>query len=241
MTISTKWIRVGNIACAVLLLALLALQMFQPFWEMPACICTEECTKAKNLADSDKINLDCPACKGSATVKVKACLWCKERPITTKLEAKEVANRDTSKPWTITIQQYTWMPTFEHTKGVTEYYSSVYNDRSMNTAEFNSGVEGTGYTFMVKDFVLMPVIVFFFGLIGGYLGIANSKNPLVSIFALVTGIFVVKDYLTIHMFQTGILWQLHLGIGIAIIAFALIPTAAYILRAIKWCNPKAAE
>ena len=133
------------------------------------------------------------------------------------------------------------MPTFTSTKGVTEYYSSIYNDRSLNAAEFNSGVEDTDYEFMVKDFVLTPVIVFFFGLIGGYLGIANSKNPVVSIFALVTGIFVVKDYLTLHIFQTGILWQLHLGIGIAIIALAMIPTAAYILRIIKWCNPNAAE
>ena len=241
MTISTKWVRICNIACAILLLALLALQSFQPFWTMPACICTEECTKAKTLADSDKINLDCPACKGYATVKVKSCLWCKERPKATKLEAKEVANRDTSKEWTITIQQYTWMPTFASTKGVTEYYHSIYDDRSMNTAEFNSGVTDTGYEFMVKDFVLMPVIVFFFGLIGGYFGLFQSKKALPSIFALVTGIFVVKDYLTIHIFQTGILWQLHLGIGIAIIVFALVPTAAYVLRAIKWCNPNAAE
>ena len=75
MTISTKWIRIGNIACAVLLLALLALQMFQPFWTMPACICTEECTKAKNLADSDKINTDCPACAGYAKIKVKTCCF----------------------------------------------------------------------------------------------------------------------------------------------------------------------
>lgn len=241
MTISTKWIRIGNIACAVLLLALLALQMFQPFWTMPACICTEECTKAKNLADTDKINTDCPACAGYATIKVKTCLWCKERPITTQLEAKEVSNRDYSEEWTVTIQQYAWMPTFTHTKGVTEYFTAEYKDRSINTAEYNAGVTGTGYEFMVKDFVLMPVIVFFFGLIGGYLGIANSKNPLVSIFALVTGIFVIKDYLTLEIFQRGMLWQLHLGIGIAIVLFALIPTAAYILRAIKWCNPNAAE
>lgn len=241
MTISTKWIRIGNIACAVLLLALLALQLFQPFWTMPACICTEECTKAKNLAESDKINTDCPACAGYASIKVKTCLWCKERPITTQLEAKEVSNRDYSEEWTVTIQQYTWMPTFTNTKGVTEYFTAEYKDRSINTAEYNSGVTGTGYEFMVKDFVLMPVIVFFFGLIGGYLGIANSKNPLVSIFALVTGIFVVKDYLTIEIFQRGMLWQVHMGIGIAIILFALIPTAAYVLRAIKWCNPKAAE
>ena len=241
MTISTKWVRICNIACAILLLALLALQMFQPFWTMPACICTEQCTKAKNLMDNDKINMDCPACKGYADVQVKACIWCKERPKTTQLEAKEVANRDTSKEWTITIQQYTWMPTFASTKGVTEYYSSIYNDRSLNTAEFNAGVTDTGYEFMVKDFVLMPVIVFFFGLIGGYLGIASSKNSLVSIFALVTGIWVVKDYLSIHLFQTGNLWQLHLGIGIAIILFALVPTAAYILKAVNWCNPNAAE
>lgn len=241
MTISKTWIRVGNIGCAVLLLVLLALQMFQPFWEMPACICTEECTKAKNLADSDKINLDCPACKGYATIKVKTCLWCKERPLTTQLEAKEVANRDYSEPWTITIQQYAWMPTFNSTKGVTEYYSAIYKDRSMNTAEFNSGVTGTGYEFMVKDFVLMPVIVFFFGLIGGYFGLFQSHKPLPSIFALFTGIWVVKDYLTIHLFQTGRLWQLHLGLGIGIIVFALIPTAAYLLRAAKWLNPNAAE
>ena len=241
MTISKKWIRVGNIGCAVLLLVLLALQMFQPFWEMPACICTEQCTKAKSLLDNDNINLDCPACKGYADVKVKSCLWCKERPKTTQLEAKEVASRDTSVEWTITIQQYTWMPTFASTKGVTEYYQSIYNGRSLNTAEYNSGVEGTDYEFMVKDFVLMPVIVFFFGLIGGYFGLFQSEKPLPSIFGLVTGIWVVKDYMTIHMFQTGAMWQLHLGLGVGIILFALIPTAAYILRVIKWCNPNAAE
>jgi len=88
---------------------------------------------------------------------------------------------------------------------------------------------------------MMPVVVLIFGLAGGFFGLFFSKHPLSSIFGLVTGIFVVKDYLTIHLFRTGILWQLHLGIGIGILLFALIPTAAWILRAIKWCNPKAAE
>jgi hypothetical protein len=241
MTISTKWIRICNIACAVLLLALLALQTFQPFWNLPGCTCTTECTKAQNLMDSDKIDMNCPACAPFASIKVKACVWCKERPKTTELDAKEVANRDTAKDWTLSIQHYTWMPTFPSTKGVTDYFTSMYKDRSINNSEFVSGVTGTGYSFMVKDFVLMPVIVFFFGLIGGYLGIAKSKNPVVSIFALVTGIWVVKDYLTLHIFRIGNLWQLHMGIGIAIILFALVPTAAYLLRIIKWCNPKAAE
>lgn len=248
MTISTKWIRVGNIACAVLLLALLALQAFQPFWTMPACICTEECTKSINeVLKPSEINLECPACKGYARIKNGKTpvvpIWCKARKLNS-IEAKQVSGIDSSKEWTVTIQQYAWMPTFASTVGVTEYFRSLYDDYSPYAGEYDQLVAlggGSEYTFRVKDMVLMPVIVFFFGLIGGYLCLFKSKNPLCSIFPLVTGIWVVKDYLTLHVFQIGKWWQIHMGIGIALIAFALIPTAAYILRAIKWLNPKAAE
>ena len=211
MLISKTWLKISNIALAVLLLALLALQL-TPFWTFPACTCTGSCAD-KFTADSS-----CDACK----IYFK---WCQNLDPTlhTGLKAEDI--RDTSKEWTLSIQHYTWMPTFESTKGVTEYFGKLYN---------------TGdYEFMVKDMATMPVIVFFFALIGAYFGIAQPTKPLWSIFGLVAGIAAVVAYLTLPIFQLGMGWKIHLGVAIAITVVALVPTAEYIARAINWLNPKA--
>lgn len=211
MLISKKWLRVSNIALAVLLLALLVLQ-FMPFWTMPACTCSGSCAD-KFTADSS-----CEAC----SVYFK---WCQnlDPSMHTGLKVEDI--RDTSKEWSISIQHYTWLPTFESTKGITEYFGSI----------FNTG----DYEFMVKDMATMPVIVFFFVLIGVYFGFMQSTKPLGSIFGLVAGILATVTYLTAPIFQMGTGWQIHLGVSIAIIVVALVPTVEYIARAAHWLNPKA--
>lgn len=211
MLISKKWIRVSNIALAVLLLALLVLQ-FTPFWTFPACTCSGSCAD-KFTADSS-----CEAC----SVYFK---WCRNLDPTlhTGLKAEDI--RDTSEAWSVSIQHYTWLPTFESTKGITEYFSSIFNT--------------SDYEFMVKDMATMPVIVFFFVLIGAYFGFIQSSKPLGSIFGLVVGVLSTVTYLTTPIFQMGAGWQIHLGVAIAITVVALVPTAEYIARAAHWLNPKA--
>lgn len=211
MLISKKWLRVSNIALAVLLLALLALQ-FMPFWTFPACTCSGSCAD-KFTADSS-----CDAC----SVYFK---WCQnlDPSLHTGLKAEDI--RDTTKEWSVSIQHYTWLPTFESTKGITEYFGN----------SFNTG----DYEFMVKDMATMPVIVFFFALIGAYFGFFQSAKPLGSIFGLVAGILATVTYLTAPIFQMGAGWQIHLGVAIAITVVALVPTVEYVARAIHWLNPKA--
>lgn len=216
MKISEKWIRVCNIAGAVLLLALLICQLL-PFWTMPACTCTGSCEPAKNKLSDPKIDPSCAAC--SATYK-----WCQN------LDAKYQAGidasklKDTTKEWTVSIQQYLWLPTFESCKGVTEYFQSVYNT--------------SDYTFMLNDIKNMPVAVFFFALLGAYFSFTKPSKPLVSIFAIFTGIVAIKAYLTMPIFQTGMLWQLHLVLAVLITLFSLPPIYECLRRAVAWLNPK---
>lgn len=215
MKVSTKWLQICNIACAVLLLALLLCQLL-PFWTMPGCTCEGGCEPAANRFSDPKVDTSCKAC----TVTYK---WCKNLAPQFRAGTDPDKLKDTSKDWTISIQQYTWLPTFECSKGVTEYFSSIYNTDD--------------YTFMVNDIKDMPVLVFFFSLIGAYFGFAKSKNPLSSIFALCTSIGAIAGYLSTPIFQTGMLWQVHLVIAVLIGLAALLPTYEYIRRAIDWLNP----
>ena len=57
MKISKKWLRLSNLICAILMVALLVLQ-FLPYWTFPACTCSELCKKLKY----DK---DCPLCRAT--------------------------------------------------------------------------------------------------------------------------------------------------------------------------------
>ena len=215
MKISTKWLRVCNISCAVLLLALLICQLL-PFWTMPACTCTGSCEPAPNKFSDPKVDSSCAAC--SITYK-----WCSNLDLKYRAGTDPDKLLDTSKEWTVSIQQYIWLPGFESCKGVTEYFSSVYNTED--------------YSFMLNDVKDMPVLVFFFSLLGAFFGLAKSDKPLSSIFALCTGISAVVGYLTQPIFQSGMLWQVHLALAILITLFSLVPTYEYIRRAICWLNP----
>lgn len=210
MLIPKKLLRISNIALAALLLALLLCQLM-PFWTFPACTCEGSCFS----------KYDDPSCK-ACSIYYKWCVNLDES-LLSGLAREDV--KDTSKPWTASIQQYTWLPTFESCKGITEYFQNEYNEGD--------------YEFMVKDMAGMPVLVFFFALIGAYFGIAASAKPLGSIFGLVTGIVATITYLTEPIFQAGMYWQVHLGVSIAITVVALIPTSEYIARAAHWLNPKA--
>ena len=292
MKISKTWIRVCNITCSVLLLALLVFQLL-PFWSMPACeVCqircelevNEECEACKinpgwcvvptsciceYKCAGKNINKDCPVC----SVDKGCCVTLTPAPLTTEatgetteatvetteatVDATEATVNATEatvdateaeedeealplvpiapipedrSPVRIAIQQFVWMPTFDSCEGVQDYFASVYS--------IDNPGRDNDYKFMLKDIVLMPVIVFFFSLVGGFLGIYKSDKSWVSIFALVTGIAAIIGYLTQPIFQTGALWQVHLGVGIAIFLVSLIPTVDYILRAIRWMNPK---
>lgn len=218
MKISTKWIRICNIACAVLLLALLVCQLL-PFWTMPGCTCEGSCEPAPNKFTDPKVDPTCEAC--SITYK-----WCRNLAAEYRAGTDPDKLLDTSEDWAVSIQQYVWLPTFECSKGVTEYFSNMYTTDD--------------YEFMVNDIKDMPVLVFFFALLGAFFGFYKSSNPLSSIFALCTGIGAVNGYLTMPIFQLGAMWQVHLVIAILVTLAALVPTYEYIRRAIDWLNPKKA-
>ena len=153
MKLPTTWIRICNIACAILLIALLVCQLL-PFWTMPGCTCTGSCEPAPNKLSDPKIDSSCKAC----TVTYK---WCKnlEKKYQAGIDSSKL--KDTSKDWTVSIQQYTWLPTFEMSKGVTEYFSSIFNTDD--------------YEFMVNDIKNMPFFVFAFVAVGVYLTIIKSN------------------------------------------------------------------
>lgn len=215
MKVSSKWIRLCNIACGVLLLALLLCQ-FLPAWTMSPCTCTGGCEPAPNKLSEPKIDSSCKAC----TITYKLCknLDAKYRA---GIDPKKLLN--TSEEWTVSLQQYVWTPTFEGCKGMTEYFSSIYSTDD--------------YDFMLNDVKDMPVLVFFFSLLGAYFGFFKSKNPLSSIFALCTSIAAVVAYLTMPFFQSIMMWQVHLVLAILIGLIALVPTYEYVRRAINWLNP----
>lgn len=206
MKIATKWVRLCNIICGILLIALLVCQ-FLPFWTMPACTCTDTCTKFDT-------NPDCGACK----YYFKWCLHLSDEDVGLGKE-----RGDYSKPWTISIQQYTWMPTFDSCDGATEYFTEI-----LSTDD---------YEFMVKDVVLMPVLVFFGALFGAYFCLIRSKNPLCSIIPLIVGIAGIAGYLTLPIFQLGALWQVHVVLSALMLLLSLVPTVEYVSRAIDWLNP----
>lgn len=220
MKVSTKWIRICNIACAVLLLALLACQLM-PFWTMPACTCEGSCEPAENRFSAAKVDPTCKAC--SITYK-----WCVNLAPEYRAGVDESKLLDTSEDWTISIQKYIWLPGFESSKGVTEYFQAQYNDAA------------TEYEFMVNDIKDMPVLVFFFSLIGAYFCIAKSGSPLSSIFGLCAGVGAVIGYLTMPIFQAGMLWQVHLVVAVLVVLSTLVPTYEYIRRACVWLNPNKA-
>lgn len=219
MTISTKWIKLCNIICAVLLLALLVCQLL-PFWTMPACTCTGGCEPAANRFSDPKIDPTCKAC----TVTYK---WCKNLDPKYQAGTNKATQLDTSEDWTVSIQQYTWLSKFECCKGVTEYFGSIFNTED--------------YTFMLNDIKDMPVLVFFFSLLGAFFGIFQSKKPMSAIFGLCAGVGATVSYLTMPIFQMGWLWQVHLVLGILAALFSLVPLTEAVFRALKWLNPKYAK
>ena len=213
MKISTKLVRLCNIVCAVLMLALLVMQLL-PFWTFPACNCTGKCEKFRG-------NEDCPMC----SVYYQACV---------NIPAEELSagtNRlDYSKEWKLSIQQYVWTPTFDECGGATEYFGGIFDTKETATTP--------EYEFMVKDIVLMPVLILVCAVFDAYLGFTKSGNSLTSIFALVAGVAGTVGYLTQPIFQLGAMWQVHLALSAVVLVISLVPTAEYLTRAVKWFLPK---
>ena len=82
MKSSKMWIRICNIACALLLIALVVFQ-FMPFWTMPACeVCQVRCELG--------INEDCPAC----SITDKWCVVPTSCICETKCASSKTANPD---------------------------------------------------------------------------------------------------------------------------------------------------
>lgn len=216
MKISTKWIRICNIACAVLLIALLVCQ-FLPFWTMPACTCTGSCEPAANKFSDPKVDSTCAAC----TDTYKLC-----KNLDKKYQAGTDSSKlkDTSKEWTVSIQQYTWLPTFESCKGVTEHFSRIFNTDD--------------YEFMVNDIKNMPFFVLVFCLVGIFCCIRYSKKPLPAYLPLGASIAAIIGYLTQPIFQMGMMWQVHLVVAVLVGLVSLINLYECIRRAIVWLDPR---
>ena len=210
MRISKNVIRLCNIACAVLMIALLVLQ-FLPFWTFPACNCTTKCEKLD-------FNANCPMC----SAHYKTCVHIPLEELTAGTD-----RLDYSKEWTVSIQQFTWTPTFDSCDGATEYFQKMYNTDD--------------YEFMVKDIVLMPILVLFGTAFGAYFCLFKSNKALSGIFPLIVGIAGVVGYLTLPVFQLGAMWQLHMALAAVVLVISLVPMAECIFRVIDWCTPSKAQ
>lgn len=216
MKVSTKWIRICNLACAVLLAALLICQ-FLPFWTMPACTCTGGCEPAASKLEDPKVDPSCKAC----TVTYK---WCKNLDKKYQAGIDSSKLKDTSKEWTVSIQQLTWLPTFECSKGVIEYFSDIFNTRD--------------YEFMVNDIKDMPFFVFAFCAVGIICCIKFLKKPLCAFLPLGASIAAVIGYLTQPIFQMGAMWQVHLVVAIVVGLVSLVNLYECFRRAIVWLDPR---
>lgn len=248
MKISKKWLRLSNMICAVLMLVLLALQ-FLPYWVFPACTCTEMCESKLNH------NRECELCRAY----YKICVLIPEDELSTN--ANPV---DYTQEWKLSIQQYTWTPTFESCDGATEYFTKFFedcNDKDTRATVLADDVvmmsafdnydatyvnNNKDYEFKVKDMVLMPVIVFVCALLGLYFCTLKAHSPLSGIIPLLAGVSGIVGYLTIPVFQinnnyTPYMWYIHMGVAALITLVSLVPITECIFRAINWCNPKKAQ
>lgn len=218
MKISKKWIRLCNIICAVLMVALLVLQ-FLPYWTFPNCVCETECQKLK-------YNKDCELCRAY----YKVCVMIPEDELAVNKD-----RLDYTKTWDLSIQQYTWTPTYDSCDGATEYFDWFFKDQ-YNDKDFE---------FKVKDIVLMPVVVLVCAVLGLYFCLFKGDKPLVGIIPLLAGVAGILGYLTVPVFQVRNLipnmWMVHLGVACAIAVFSLVPMLECVFRAINWCNPKKAQ
>lgn len=264
MKISKPWIRICNIACAVLMLVLLVLQCL-PFWTMPTCECTElRCELDVNtdcpacaitekwcvvptsciceyICDYSTTNMDCPVCYHD----IDCCFSTTPAPVSSTEENEDFLSMEElpepelrptgpipedAEPKKVSIQEFTWLSTFESCEGVFKYFDGIYSVKKTATTE--------KYDFMLNDIILMPVVVLFFALIGGFLCIIKSDKTWVSLFPLFFGVVAIYGYLTQPIFQAGALWQLHLGIGIAVLVVSLLPNITSVLNIINWFRPK---
>lgn len=216
MKISTKWIRICNFVCAALLIALLICQLL-PFWTMPACTCAGSCEPAENKFSDPKIDTTCEAC----TVTYK---WCRnlEKKYQAGIDSSKL--KDTTKEWTVSIQQYTWLPTFESCKGVTEYFGTIFNTDD--------------YEFMVNDIKNMPFFVFAFCAVGIYVMFTQPKKPLWCFCSLGASIAAIIGYLSHPIFRMGMMWQLHLVVAVLVGLASLINLYECFRRAVVWLDPR---
>ena len=218
MKVSTKWIRICNLACAVLLIALLVCQ-FLPFWTMPACTCTGACEPAANKFSDPKVDPTCEACLD--TYKL-----CKNLDRKYQAGTDETKLKDTSKEWTVSIQQYTWLPSFECCKGVTEHFARIFDDPA------------TDYEFMVNDIKNMPFFVFAFCVVGIFCCIRFSKKPLCTYLPLGASIAAIIGYLSHPIFQMGMMWQVHLVVAVLVGLVSLVNLYECLRRSVVWLDPR---
>lgn len=122
----------------------------------------------------------------------------------------------------VSMQEYTWI-TWDHGALTKQLQKEVNPD------------------FMVKDFVMVS----FFMLVGCVLGIIfcliKRNSAAIALIPFCLGILGIWGYLTKPVLQIGFLWQLHLGVSIALAVVALVPLSVCVIKMIDWFKvPKTA-
>lgn len=119
----------------------------------------------------------------------------------------------------ISIQEYTWLP--HHNKDLEKEFKANF-----------------GKDYGINDVVLMPIVALVVGALGVIFTVLWSKKCVITVCPTLVGILATINYLTNPAFQIGALWQLHLVLGIAMLAASIIPVIQCVLNIIEWFNPE---
>lgn len=253
MKSSKTWIRICNIVCSVLLLALLVFQ-FMPFWTMPAC---EGCDVRCEL----DVNDDCEACKinkgwcivptscicttkcTSKNTALKTCPICADSSkswrqcVAESRVAEEVADdaeeaaTEATEPVEVEVEEEVELvlkPIAPIPEDVAPVQVSMQKYIWMPTFDSCAGVTDYfksvyGDSFRVNDIVLMPALTLILAVCGAFFGLFKSSKPWGYVLAFIAGLLATVTYLTQPIFQLGAGWQNHLYISIAMLVISAIP------------------
>lgn len=109
----------------------------------------------------------------------------------------------------VSIQEYIWWPL--DNKDLTKEFTALYG-KSFDLSVVNG----------------MPLIVFFFTVIGVVFTVLKNKESWISIFATVCGVGAIYGYLAKPAFQLNPIWPAHLALGIVITLVSIFPLYVFI-------------
>lgn len=115
----------------------------------------------------------------------------------------------------VSVQEYTWI-TWAH-EDLTDSFIDTF-----------------GRDFMIKDMVLTPFIVLAGIILAAIFCVSKVKKPGAAFLPFFVGVLVAWGYLSTPILQMGMLWQLHLGLSIAMAVVSLVPLYNCAVATVNW-------